>query len=142
MSGYREMQWVYGVVIGVISGLVVGAAAERLPVASLLQSLVAAFLAMPAAAIGVALVWYVRPPENGGLGAVSIGFSTRDLLSLVVGLGLVSAASHVLLGLLGASSSPLLQHRPLALGVLGGLCGGLPVAWMMVVSMRAIQGAP
>jgi hypothetical protein len=84
----------------------------------------------------------MRQPENGGLGAVSIRFSTRDLLSLVVGLGLVSAASHVLLGLLGASTPPLLQHRPLTLGVLGGLCGGLPVAWMMVVSMRAIQGAP
>jgi hypothetical protein len=40
-------------------------------------------------------------------------------------------ALHVVLGLV---PEPVRNHRPVILGAMGGVCGALSVAWLMVVA--------
>jgi hypothetical protein len=128
----------YGMLIGVAGGLVIGLTigyvAEHVPVPPVLQSVGAALVATVLGAITVALIWFMRPSQTGGLGAVSVGIVEGTLPLVGVLCVLVVVAVHVGLGRLSATLPAVANHRPIVLGCLGGLSGALPVARMMVES--------
>jgi len=127
------MPWLYALVIGMVVGFAVGFIIERLPLPPLLQSIGATFVAMALGAISVGLVWFLRPRSSGGSGAVSFYIDTRSLLFLLAS-GVLIALLHTVLGRFSVSAPALARHRTVILGCLGGLCGALPMAWVMVVS--------
>ena len=128
------MPWVYAAVAGSVLGLAMGYIAERLLIAPILQSLGAALTAAVLGALSVGLLWFLRPPQTRGVVFLSIGPET---LLFLVGLGVCVALLHIGLGLFSASRTALALHRALVLGCLGGLCGALPMAGVMVAFMRS-----
>jgi hypothetical protein len=127
------MFWLYACIIGLAIGMITGWAAEQIRVAPLAQSLAASFTAILLAIVATAVVWFLRPPATGGLGAVSIGLPVEGLVYLALLMGVVTAV-HFCLGLASGPAAPLARHRPMILGILGGLCGATLVARMMAAT--------
>jgi hypothetical protein len=89
--------------------------------------------AMLLGAVSTPLVWFLRSAQagSGGLGAVSPGISVVTFALLFASLFLLPAAGHVALGRIAAAAPPLSGHRPVVLGIAGGLCGALLVTWLI-----------
>jgi hypothetical protein len=127
------MSWVFATTIGAAVGVVAGAIAERLPIAPLLQTLGASAGALVLSPVLLVVVWSRLPAQSGsgGIGAVSAGISELVVFAIVPALFVVFAGLHVALGRLGTSSPWIAHHRAIILASIAGVCGGLPVAWLM-----------
>jgi pimeloyl-ACP methyl ester carboxylesterase len=137
------MLWLYAIVIGIALGVVLGYAAEYVPVAPVLQSVGAAMVAMPVAANAMVILWSLLPTDtgSGGLGAVSVGISSAIFSVVLVAPPLLAAVFHLLLGRLSWLSPRLQDHRPIILGAFGALGGALLVAWTVMEAGRALVAA-
>jgi hypothetical protein len=129
------MPWLTAIGVGIVVGIVIGYAAERVPVAPLLQSIVAALFAMVLGAVAATAIAFLRPPASGG-GAIGMAIGVGDMLVLL-GVGVFVAGLHILLGRVSGLMPALAHHRAITLGCFGGLCGTLGVAYTMVASMRS-----
>jgi hypothetical protein len=127
------MFWFYAAVIGFVLGLTVGWLAEQLRIAPLGQSLVAFFTAVVLGTVLAVVVWFLRPPATGGLGAVMVGIGIDNLLYVGALVG-IAAVLHTGLGYLAGPAPLVARHRAMILGILGGLSSALTVAWAMSVS--------
>jgi hypothetical protein len=115
-----------------IAGAVVGAAVgylfERLPFRGVLQSVGAALVAWVISTLVPVLVWFAVQIQHNRLASINVGLAEGPLYFLVVLLVLVIV--HATLGWAGGAIHPtLVIHRPLFLGLLGGLVGALPYVW-------------
>ena len=139
------MIWIYAIAVSVAIGIVVGYVAEYVPIPSVWQSVGAALAAMVLGALGAsiaaAIVWNVQQPQtgSGGLAAVSFGLDIVRLLMEVAAVCVLAAALHSVLGRMGGLAPALMRHRPMVLSCLGGLCGALPVAWIITEALRGAR---
>jgi hypothetical protein len=127
------MFWFYAAVIGLVVGLTCGWMAEHVRTAPLVQSLVAFFTAVVFSAVLAVVVWFLRPPSTGGLGAVAVGIGIANVFYVGV-LVAIAAVLHAGLGYLGGAAPLVARHRAIVLGIVGGLSSALTVAWAMSVS--------
>jgi len=112
------------ILIGLVVGIGVGLACERLPVRALFQSLIAAFVGTTLASVASAAVWLMRPPPDAHILAVSFGVS-ESLLTWTVVL-LTGVALHAVLGWMGPLLHPsVAAHRTMLVGIAGALWGAL-----------------
>ena len=120
------MGWVLGAAIGIVFGVTVGFAAERLPIPAVARSLLATFVAMALGAVATAVALAMLPSRRG---LAYYGFGTENLLPIAV-LGVIVVGVHLLLGQLVSIAPALANRRVVILACLGGLCGALSVAWL------------
>lgn len=123
------MPWGVAIVVGAIIGTLSGFATERVELRPIVRSAGSATLSPLLGMIGMLVVWYSRP-EGFGSGFLAIGLGLDNLLWLGLFLGAVLAFHFVL----GLAHEPVRNHRPVILGAVGGVCGALSVAWLMVVA--------
>jgi hypothetical protein len=115
-------------VVGAVVGAAVGYLFERLPVRGVLQSVGAALVAWVISTVVPVLVWFAVQVRHNRLAAINVGLAEGPLYFLVV--LLVLLALHGALGWAGGATHPILAiHRPLFLGLLGGLVGAFPYVW-------------
>jgi hypothetical protein len=116
------MFWLLGVLVGTGIGVLGGLGCKRLRVRPLVQTLLAAWLALLLAS--VAMLALILGGQSGSGAYGGVGVSLEGLIEMAIYLLLVSGLHWV------AGRSPrLAPHRPVLFGILGGLVGALPFAW-------------
>jgi hypothetical protein len=113
-------RWPFLLLIGVLVGVVVGYAMQRLPMKPILQTMGAALISWALASVAGLVLWLSRPPRDVGVLAVSFGVGETLVAALVV--LVVAAAIHAGLGWASSQSNPaMLTYRPIIVGVLAGV---------------------
>ena len=113
---------VVGGIVGGVLGAAIGYGIGRLPLSPVVASAAAALLAWLAASLIGAVVWLARAAGESGIVAVSGGLRESAIMVAAVGVGAVCL--HAVLGWACRTSVPwVMHHRPVVLGLLGGLIG-------------------
>jgi hypothetical protein len=124
------MLWVMATLIACAVGVVVGCGSERLPLRPVVQSLTAAFAAMPIAAFATMLVSAWTHPDDGAYWGIGL---ERESVLFWAALAVAVIALHGALRWFGQRSPPVARHRAVICGTVGALYGALPIAWALTI---------
>ena len=126
------MLWAEAALIACLTGVLIGYAAERLPLRSVLQCLTAAFFAMPVAAVATIVfsTWTLRDNAYWGFGL------EPESVFLLAALALCAGVLHLLLE--RTNVRWVTRHRPIICGSFGAAWGAVPIAWAVSVSTRIL----
>jgi hypothetical protein len=132
------MRWVIASAMGVLAGALAGWLTEQLPIWALLRSLTAFLAAVMLGDmyLGPLVGRLVRLGSSQG--QPYVGFGRENLVTLAK-LGAVAIVVHIGLGWLAVQHAVWVGHRPILLGVAGGLVGVLSAVWALTILSSGVE---